>query len=62
MDSWIKLKKDAIKYKDWELYTWFLKEMKREFSKVYIEAKGEKESFYKYLLKIITCELKENII
>ncbi len=65
-NDWFDLKKKAIKYNTtdhWELYVWFLKESKQEFSKVYVNMKNEKwVEVVGELIKQLTCELKESSI
>ena len=60
---WLDLKREAIKSKDYTLYNWFLKETKKEFSKLYVKVtKPLLISLVELVLKIATCEIKENII
>lgn len=55
-DTWVKVKKSG----DTEFYKWFLKETRKEFSKLYTNLKDEAwiEQVGK-LLKLVSCELKE---
>lgn len=63
MRTWLHLKQEAVNTGDKTHYVQFLKELQREFSKVYAGMKNEKWlDLMGSVLKTITCELKENII
>jgi len=61
-EDWLDLKKKAVTRNtkdDWEMYIWFLKEAKKEFSKVYAGMKNEKwiETMGE-MIRALTCEIK----
>lgn len=63
MTTWVHLKEEAKKTGDYSLYKWFLKELKKEFSKIY--AGFTHEAWIKLfddIFKTIACELKESVI
>ena len=57
--EWVKLKKRAIETGDWEMYEWFLREVKKEMGKMYAEtsSKGCED-----ILKLASCELHKIMI
>lgn len=63
MDTWVREKKFAKKTHDYSQYIWFLKEVRKNFSKVYAGFTNEAWiEFMGKVLKLLSCELKESII
>ena len=58
-EEWVRLKKRAIETDDWEMYEWFLKEIQKEFGKVYAETSSKTSED---ILKIASCELHKIMI
>ena len=65
-DEWIKLKtkaKETDSWDDWNMYRFFLEEARKNFTKICAEMNNEAWlELAGYVLKQITCELKENSI
>ena len=63
LKDWEKLKERAISKGEYEMYGFFLKEMLKEFSKLYTTVtKPGILKVVEKVLKIITCEIKGNVI
>lgn len=62
-DQWVKFKQKAIETDDYTMYNFFLKQLKKQFSQLYVNLEGKPMGeFVGEIIQLASCEMRENVI